>query len=145
MPRVHLDLPDDFIYSIDIPLRTGDINYGGHLGHDSVLSLAQEARASMLLQYGYIEGNIEGPGIIISDAVLVYKSEGFYGDVLEIKIAVGDWSKSGCDFYYLLLNKQTSKEVARVKTGVVFFDYEIHKVVSVPKVFKQKISDSPRV
>lgn len=141
MGRVQLDLPEKFVFSIDIPLRTGDINYGGHLGHDSILSLTQEARASMLAGYGFVEADIDGPGLIISDAVLVYKSEAFYGDTLTIDVAVGEWNKYGCDIFYLLTSKASGKEVARAKTGVVFFDYGTHKVAPAPEKFRQIVEE----
>jgi len=44
MSRVRFKLPDRFLFTTEIPLRVSDINYGGHLGNDAVLSLAQEAR-----------------------------------------------------------------------------------------------------
>ncbi len=37
MARINIELPDKFIYSTEIPIRITDINYGGHLAHDSVL------------------------------------------------------------------------------------------------------------
>jgi hypothetical protein len=46
-----------------------DINYGGHLGNDAVLSLVHEARVRFLKQQGYTENNIEGAGIIMADAI----------------------------------------------------------------------------
>ncbi|MGH7791582.1 MAG: acyl-CoA thioesterase, partial [Thermodesulfobacteriota bacterium] len=79
MARVKLDLPEEFVFSTEIPLRVNDINYGGHLGHDSILTLTHEARVRLLRKYGLTEINIYGPGLIISDAVIVYKSEAFYG------------------------------------------------------------------
>jgi acyl-CoA thioesterase FadM len=80
---------------------------------------------------------VEGYGIIMTDCAIVYKSESFYGDVLEINIGVADFYKYGCDLYYQLLNKKTQKEVAIVKTGIMFFDYELRKRVRVPEKFLQ--------
>jgi 4-hydroxybenzoyl-CoA thioesterase len=81
--------------------------------------------------------NIDGPGLIISDVVIVYKSEAFYGETLKIEVASRDFSKYGCDFVYKITEKETGREVARAKTGIVFFDYEERKVVSVPERFKE--------
>jgi hypothetical protein len=39
MARVKIDLPDKFIFKTEIPIRINDINYGGHLGNDAVLSI----------------------------------------------------------------------------------------------------------
>ena len=136
MARVHLDLPDRFDFSTEIPLRVSDINYGGHLGHDSVLSLTHEARVRLLSKYGFTEMNIDGCGLIIVDASIVYKSEAFYGETLKIEVAIRDFSKYGFDFVYKITEKETGREVARAKTGLVFFDYKGRKVVSVPEKFK---------
>ncbi len=144
MARVNINLPQRFIFSMEIPLRTSDINYGGHLGHDSVLSLTQEARAAMLAKYGFTEENIDGPGLIIADAALEYKSEAFYGDVLVIDVAVGDWGRKGCDIYYRITNKATGREVARAKTGIVFFDYRTRKPALVPERFRQIVLEEER-
>ncbi len=42
MPKVKIELPDKFIFKTEIPIRISDINYGGQLGNDSVLSTSQE-------------------------------------------------------------------------------------------------------
>ncbi len=136
MARVKLDLPEKFDFSTEISLRVSDINYGGHLGHDSILSLTHEARVRLLRKYGFTELNIDGPGLIISDAVIVYKSEAFYGETVQIEIAIRDFSKYGCDFVYKLTEKQAGREIARAKTGIVFFDYNERKVAYVPEKFR---------
>ncbi len=139
MARVKLDLPDSFQFSTEISIRINDINYGGHLGNDTVLSLVHEARVRFLMHLGFTEKDIGGNGIIMSDAIVVYKAEGFYGEMLTIEVTVGEFSSRGCDFLYRLSNKENGKEIARVKTGIVFYDYENKKIVSVPDVFKSII------
>lgn len=141
MPRIKIVLPEKFIYSTEIPLRISDINYGGHLGNDAVLSIFQEARIRFLNQFGYSEVNIEGSSIIMVDAAVQYKSQGFYGDVLIIKLAVDDIHRIGFDFIYLALNKKTGEEVARGKTGIAFLDYKNNKLSSVPEPFRKLITE----
>ncbi|QTA91598.1 acyl-CoA thioesterase [Desulfonema magnum] len=138
MARVELDLPEKFEFSTHIPVRISDINYGGHLGNDAVLSLIHEARVRFFKQYGFTELDVDGAGIIMTDAVIVYKSEGFHGDVLRIDITRDDFNKYGCDFFYKITNKETGAEVARAKTGIVFFNHKKKKVVSVPEKFKKR-------
>ena len=77
MPRIKIELPEKFIYKTEIPIRITDINYGGHLGNDSLLSLIHEARVRLLHHLGYSESNVEGAGIMMIDAGIQYKSEGF--------------------------------------------------------------------
>ncbi len=139
MARIKLDMPEHYTFSTELPVRISDINYGGHLSNDAVLSMIHEARIRFLNRYHYSELNIEGLGLVLTDSVVIYKSEGFHGDQIQIDIAVADFNKYGCDFYYLLSNKQTAVEVAHAKTGIVFFDYDQRKIESIPDEFKNKM------
>jgi acyl-CoA thioesterase FadM len=130
--RIELNLPDDFSFSIDVRVRISDINYGNHLGNDALLSLVHEARLQFLQSRGFSELDIDGCGLILTDAVIVYKSQGFHGDLLSILAAVGDFNKYGCDFFFKVNQKNSGKEVARAKTGIVFFDYNRQKMAPVP-------------
>jgi acyl-CoA thioester hydrolase len=140
MPRVKLDLPVKTVFTTEIPARITDINYGGHLGNDSLLSILHEARVQFLKKFGFTESNIGGVGIIMSDAVLVYKAEVFYGDVLTIEIGVDDLQSVGADITYRVL--VGGKETARAKTGIVFFDYANRRIVQTPRVFKDLFGSS---
>ena len=140
MARVKLELPENLLFSTEIEVRITDINYGGHLGNDSILSIAQESRVRFLHAFNYSEKNIEGLGIIMTDCAIVYKSESFYGDLLKINIGVKDFYKYGCDIYYQLINKESEKDVAIVKTGIMFFNYEIRKKARVPDKFKKLVN-----
>jgi len=141
MSRIKIDIPQKFIYKTEIPIRITDINYGGHLGNDSLLSIIHEARVRFLNHLGYSESNVDGSGIIMIDSAIQYKSEGFYGDELLVEVAVNDFTGIGCDFVYRLTNKNTNKEIAVAKTGIVFFNYEKRKTAPVPEKFKQKIEE----
>ena len=136
MPRAKLELPAKFHFSTEIHVRISDINYNDHLGNDAVLSIIHEARVRFYNNYGFTELNVEGAGTIMSDAILVYKSESHYGDVVKVEIAVNDLQKKGFDFLYLLTNKTTAKEIARAKTGIVFYDYQDRKIVDMPPKFR---------
>ena len=51
MERIKLNLPEQFLFSTNIAVRITDINYGGHVGNDSFLSLIHEARQQFLNHY----------------------------------------------------------------------------------------------
>ena len=44
-------------------------------------------------------------------------------------------------FVYRLTNKNSGKEIALAKTGIVFFNYEKRKTAPVPSLFKKKIEE----
>lgn len=140
MPRIKLALPDAFPFETEIPVRISDINYGGHLGNDALLSIIHEARIRFLHAHGYKELDIEGRGIIMADAVVVYAAEAFHGDVLRAGVAVRDIEQLGCDIVYRLVRVGDGREVARAKTGIVFFDYVSRKPVPVPDGFRTRFS-----
>lgn len=135
MARIKLDLPADFPFTTELPVRITDVNYGGHLGNDALLGLLHEARVRFLAHYGLSELNIHGLGIIMADSVIVYKSEAFPGELLTIAVAVTDFNRYGCDFVYQVTEKTSQREVARAKTGIVFFDYQKRAVQRVPQPF----------
>ena len=142
MPRERLDLPEKFLFTTKISLRVSDINYGGHLGNDAVLALAQEARMQFLTSHGWSEQDIAGVGIIMTDAVVIYRSEAFYGDVLTVDVTVADLQQLGCDFLFRMVNTASGKEVARVKTGIAFFDYSRRRPTGMPDAFRSAVTPS---
>jgi acyl-CoA thioester hydrolase len=138
MARVKLQFPNSFLFRTEIPIRISDINYGGHLGNDAVLSLVHEARIQFLRSLGYSELDIEGTGIMMTDAVVVYTTEGFYGEILMIDVGTAEFQLTQCDVLFRLTSKTTNKEVARVKTGIAFFNTRTRKISTVPDAFRRK-------
>ncbi|MEE9432593.1 MAG: thioesterase family protein [Melioribacteraceae bacterium] len=135
MARIKLKLPETFIFSTHIDVRITDINYGGHLGNDSVLGFIHEARVRLLAENNFSEGNIDGVGIIMMDSVINYSSESFYGDKLRIDVAVEEITNAGCDIYYRIVNVSNDKIIVKAKTNIAFYNYESKKVSRTPKVF----------
>jgi len=138
MARVKIDLPERVVFTCEIPVRITDVNYGGHVGNDSLLAFLHEARVQFLRHFGFSEQDAGGRGIIMADAVLVYKSEIFYGETLTIDVGLADVQRHGLDVTYKVSSK--GKEVARAKTGIVFFDYERRAISSMPEEFKTRFA-----
>ena len=140
MARVKLDLPERFAFSTELEIRIGDINYGRHLGNDAVLAFAHEARLRFLKQHGFSEADVDGVGMIMLDAVIVYKSQAFHGEVLKIEVAAADLGPCGCDFLYRMTDQATGREIARVKTGLAFFDYAKNRIAKMPERFRRAMT-----
>jgi len=141
MARIQLKLPNRFQFETDIPVRFSDINYGGHVGNDTMLTLLQEARIHFFRSMGYenelsFDGSV---GQIITDAAIQYKAESFLGDVLTVRIAALGFNKYGFDLVYLVTHRDSGKEIARGKTGIVCFDYAKKKVASMPQSLLAKL------
>ena len=132
MPRVKIELPKEFIFSTEVKVRIGDVNYGGHVGNDAILSIAHTARLEFLNSFDYSELDVEGVSMIMTDSAIVYKGESFFGDVLKIEISANDFTKFGFDLVYRITN-QDKKDIAYIKTGMVCFDYEVRKIALLPQ------------
>lgn len=139
MARIKIDLPEKFIFSTEIKPRITEINYGGHLGNDALLAIVHEARARFLAAHQWSEMDIDGCSMIMVDAAIMYLTEVFYGTTLQVEVAITDLSRIGCDFVFRLADGESDREVARVKTGMAFFDYRKKKVVRMPEVFRNLI------
>ncbi|KPJ96549.1 MAG: thioesterase [Gammaproteobacteria bacterium SG8_11] len=141
MARIKLKLPETFHFATEIPVRISDVNYGGHVGNDSILTIIHEARVQFFRKYGYTELDVEGLGIVLADATTQYKSQIFHGDTLRIEIAVSEFTRYGCTFNYRLISLKSGKEASLAKTTISFFDYKENKVANVPKKFKSFFED----
>lgn len=139
MSRIKIAFPENVSYTATIPVRITDLNYGNHVGNDAVLSIIHEARMQFLSHYGYTELNCGGAGLIMSDVGIEFKKEIYYGDTLSVQIAVINFSSVGFDLFYRLLNRENIA-VAIAKTGMICYNYELKKIVTVPADVKEKLA-----
>jgi len=140
MARIKIALPAEFKFSTQIPVRITDLNYGGHMGNDSLLAILHEARMQYLSGMGFSETDFAGAGLIMADAGIEFKAEAFFADILTISIAVADISSISFDLYYKVEKSgDTPQLVAKAKTGMVCFDYTLRKVISIPEEALAKI------
>jgi 4-hydroxybenzoyl-CoA thioesterase len=142
MPRIQIELPVQFPFTTEITLYLSHMNYGGHLDNALLLTVVSEARARFFQSLGYSELDVEGVGIIVSDAALQYRSEAFHGEVMIVSMGAADFGSKGCDLLWCMNEKATNREVARGKTGIVFFDYATRKVTQVPANFRAKLEQT---
>jgi acyl-CoA thioesterase FadM len=144
MSRVKVKFPDEKpLLTVTIPVRIGDINYGGHMGNDSVLSIIHEARVQLLASFGMTEMNAGGVGLIMADVAIAYKGEGFYGDTLEVDIYTTEFSSVSFDLLYHIstMRNGVKTDIAHAKTGMVCFDYNIRKVTALPEELKSRLEN----
>jgi acyl-CoA thioester hydrolase len=143
MPRIKIDLPEQFAFNTPIAVRITDLNYGGHVGNDSVLSLIHEARVQFLLHHGYSELDLGGAALIMGDVAIEFKAEIFYGDKLTASVAAGEFSRVGFTLFYKLekaIGEGGVVSVAFARTGMVCYNYTLKKVVALPEEVSAKLS-----
>ncbi len=135
MARLHIALPEKKpLATIHIPVRITDINYGNHLGNDSLVSMIHESRMQFLTGHGFTELSVGNTSLIMSDLAVQYKNEAFYGDRLQVEIFSGEVSKVSFELIYKIstTRQETPLIVAIGKTTMVGFNYDLKKVSALP-------------
>lgn len=135
MPRTKLTEQPSYEFFYPITLQPRDINYGGHLGVDSLVSIIGTARAHIFKSAGLSEINLgdDRTGIIMTDVQVNLKAEGFMFDNLEVYTHIGALTKTGFRFFHKITRGDSI--IALSEMGFLTFDYAARKVVSVPKPF----------
>jgi acyl-CoA thioester hydrolase len=139
MARIKIELPEKCIAIFKIPVRITDINYGNHVGNDSLVSIIHEARMQFLQQYGHTELDVCGTSLIMNELLVEFKNEAFYKDIIEVKLFTGEIFKIGFELFYSLSTQRDklSLIIANARTGMVCFNYEEKKLVTVPEELKK--------
>jgi acyl-CoA thioesterase FadM len=135
MPRVKLIEKPNYEFCYPITLQPRDINYGGHMGVDSLVSTIGTARANIFKSAGLSEINLgdDRTGIIMTDLVVNLKAEGFMFDNFEVYTHIGELTKNGFRFFHRI--NRGDSIVALVETGFLAYDYAARKATSVPESF----------
>lgn len=134
MPRVALDFPEDtFTFGTTLSVRFDDINVGGHLGNDRLVTLLGEARSQYLADLGLTE--VGTPGIIVADLVVAFRAEARLRDRLCIQIGITERNKYGGHLAYRVVRESDGVLIAVAETGVLFYDYDRASVVTPPPAF----------
>lgn len=132
MPRLKLQPRDTYHFACEIAVRTTDLNYGGHLGNDTLLSLVHEARVAFLSEHGLSELDFGGASLILADTAVVYRGEAFAGDALRFEVAAGEASGMGFRLFYRVTRVRDGADIALVENGMACFDYQARRAVKIP-------------
>lgn len=140
MANPSIALPGSFDFSIEYRVLYSDINPANHLGADRVLPIALEAQLQFIKHLGYEDAHaFEDAGLIMANAEILYLSEAFYGDQLLIEVAAANFTRKSFELIYRLSNLTRGQETARLRTTMLFYDYENRKVIPTPEGFMRKI------
>jgi len=139
MARIKLEKCDSPLFSTVWDVTISQINYGNHMGNDSFLSMAHEARMRFFASHNMNEMSLFGCALIMSDAAVMYRSEVRWGEKLKIELMIKDIQEYGFDFIYGISSVADQREIARIKTGMNFFDYQQKKLYRADESFLNKL------
>lgn len=75
----------------------------------------------------------------MGDIVAQYKSEGFHGEAMRVEMVTTDFNKYGFDLQFRMSDKDSAREVALGKMGIVLITRADRKVAPMQQVFRDKL------
>jgi len=136
MYRVKLQFDCTPLFQAHFILGSRDINYGGHLGNDSLVALLQESRILWLRSHNYSsEVDIDGAGWIQADLQVQYIKEAFLGDTIAVTLGAVDIQSRGFTLLYKITKE--SDLIALAATNLLFMDYASRKLTTIPINFSK--------
>jgi len=141
MTRRTIELPETFHLNFDYRVVYSDINASSHLAADRIMPITLEAQFKFIRSLGYADATVfEDAGLIMVHSETQYMSESFHDDELSVEMAIESLAGKQMVFGFLIKNKRTGNDTARLRSTLLFFDYESKKVIGAPEKFVAKVN-----
>ena len=140
MARLKLVPLDNYRFQYRTAVKVRDVNYGGHLGNDAVVSLLHEARMDFFKSLGCTELDLgDGEtGIIVNELQVSYRAEGHLLDEIVIHSEVTKVKTTSFRICHRITRGEETLVLAEI--GVVAFSYKQRRIVELPVRFCDQIT-----
>lgn len=141
MPKIKLKEQTHYEFTYNTTINVRDINYGGHMGNDAVISIIHEARMHLLKELGVTELDLgDGQtGLIMNELGVNYKAEGFLFDEITVHSHLDNFTTASFRIYHKIT--KNDKTLVLAETGFVTFNYDDHVIVEIPDNFTALINN----
>ena len=130
------------IYSHRLDVRFRDCDPLGHANNAVYLTYLEQARLHCWKAlWGFGEAGSTVPGVIMARAEIDYRCPAFYGQTLEIRIALAAIGKTSFTYDYEIVDEE-ERTVASARTVQVMYDYATARPVPIPDDIRQKMLKS---
>lgn len=141
MERVRLEFPDTaIVHRQPLTVRVTDMNYGRHLGHDTLVSLLHEARIQALAALGLTEWDLGGYPSVVADLAIQYQSEARWPDALVVETAIPALEGRAITVHHRVLHAEGGRPVATARLNVLLVDPATGRPVAVPEAVTTAIA-----
>lgn len=141
MERIKLEFPDSaIVHRQPLSVRITDMNYGRHLGHDTLVSLLHEARIQAFGALGLVEWDMGGFPSVVADLAVQYQSEARWPDALVVETAIPAPTGKAMAVYHRVCHAEGGRPVATARLNVVLVDPAQGRSVAIPDSVLRAIS-----
>jgi acyl-CoA thioesterase FadM len=143
MAKIKIEKQEHYFFKTKLNIRVSDLNYGGHLGYDKVLTLLHQARLELFEMWGVTELDLgdQKTGIVAADAGVNYLGEGFLNDEILIEIQPVDIGAISFRLAHRITGIKKDTVIALAEIGFVGFDYSRRAPSRLPAPFMKKLKD----
>ena len=128
-------------HKASIQIRFADTDMLGHVNNANYLTYMELARMSYFNEVisDAVDWNKEG--VILAKATIDYRRPILLEDELFLYIAIDQISSKSFNFSYRFIVKKMDDEItyAEGSTLMVCFDYQLHKSIVMPELWKERI------
>ncbi len=128
-------------FTVDLPVRISEVNYGNHLGHAALTSLIHQTKILYFREFNIDERNINGNGAIVKRLEIDYKGEAHFDDMLHVNVRVNAITRTTCILEYVVTKNEANTPVTHVFETLAFINYESRKPVRTPDEIKAMSAD----
>ena len=129
-----------FRYSLDVPFRDCDLL--GHVHHSVYLTYFEQCRHAFWRQLP--GAPTEHAQVLVARVECDYRAPAHFGDHLEVRLHIGDISRSSFWLLYEVVNAVTSVLMAEGKTVMVAYDYTAGKSKPLSNDTRQWLEEAKR-
>ncbi|QTF93616.1 thioesterase family protein, partial [Halomonas sp. BM-2019] len=137
MERVRLDFPEAaIVHRHPLTVRVTDMNYGRHLGHDTLVSLLHEARIQAFGALGLTEWDLGGYPSVVADLAVQYQSEARWPDALVVETAMSPLAGRVITVYHRVCHAEGGRPVATARLNMLLVDPASARPVAIPEAVR---------
>ncbi|MBM7074418.1 thioesterase family protein [Shewanella sp. 202IG2-18] len=117
-------------FTVDLAVRVADLNFGNHLGYNSLVSMLHHARLEYFSHFGINdELNVNGSTSFIKQLKVDYQGEAFLHDILHFNYRVFETTRTICTFEAVITKNDDNAPVAHAFETMILVDNQTKKVV----------------
>jgi acyl-CoA thioesterase FadM len=111
------------------------------MGNERVLNMANDIREKMFMHLdcmSILHDTENTQGIVIANHSINYKNEGFLNDEITCQTGITNITECSFDLIFNFI-KQDGRTLAVLRSGCVFYNFNLRKIRPLPEDFLDKI------
>lgn len=125
--------------------RFRDLDPYNHVNNAVYLTYFEEARIAFVTQLGLRGLFTRQQSTVIARAEIDYRAPAFLGDVLDIRVTVGEVRNSSYELLYRITRRQDGTLIATGKTVQVCFNFELNAPTRLPESWRAVLRGETRL